>query len=226
VFASSRPTETANSRIRAVSKGAVPSGTTRVSQAQTRAAKLRNTARRRAYVKFLTVCVSTSPVSFIRMRGAVQDGGAVRAKGRQVRCALRLPLPLVFRRQARSGERLRAEGKCTARSGVCVAVSDEDCAKSSACRRGGRCGMQDGKCVATAETCKASEVCSRLGQCSVKDGRCAPRSSADCRQSIFCQNEGECSVKGTACVVASDADCRNSGACKASNAAEPRTEPA
>jgi hypothetical protein len=64
-------------------------------------------------------------------------------------------------------------GKCTAKEGLCVASSDEDCKKSTNCKANGPCTAKDGACVVGGDAdCKQSQACAREKYCVAKGNNC------------------------------------------------------
>jgi hypothetical protein len=63
----------------------------------------------------------------------------------------------------------KLSGYCTARDGVCLAGSDEDCRQSMACSQSATCTAKDGECVlASAKDCEQSVLCKHGQLCLFK----------------------------------------------------------
>lgn len=89
-------------------------------------------------------------------------------------------------------------GECTYERGECVAKSNEDCAKSEACKLG-FCVQKQGKCVA--DPChKEAEVCKYEGRCTWTGGTCTAGTHEECKRSKVCELEGRCVMKLGACI--------------------------
>ncbi len=117
------------------------------------------------------------------------------------------------RRADRCKLECKEHGRCTERGGRCVATSADDCRRSSACEKQGRCAHVAEECRATAEICGARPDCAARGICGEKDGQCAAITAAHCKPTEGCRVEGRCSaVEGTC--IAQQEDCANSEACR------------
>lgn len=80
----------------------------------------------------------------------------------------------------------------------CRARSNEDCKKSTACEKDGRCFMRMGACV---RDCKDTEECRDEGLCTDGPGAtCIAGSDADCASSWWCRRDGKCTAKRGKCV--------------------------
>ena len=69
-------------------------------------------------------------------------------------------------------------GKCAAKDGACVVVSETDCARSNGCRQFGQCGIFDGICGATQNLhCERSSLCEMglRGRCVARRGWCVAK---------------------------------------------------
>ena len=136
------------------------------------------------------------------------------------------------------------QGACTRRGRRCVATSPEDCRRSEACARLGRCSVDEeyGVCVAASDAdCEGSDVCENrgrcvvadegdlcvvsqepcaalcelAGQCTYRDGRCVVTGDRECRQSLHCKMAGRCTAgEYSYCVPRKPAHCRESLGCK------------
>lgn len=86
-------------------------------------------------------------------------------------------------------------GKCAAHETGhrCIAVSDQDCAKSKVCKDETACTAQAGACIATSDVmCAATRGCKQDGRCTATEGSCQLTSMEDCRKSNGCSEEGRC----------------------------------
>lgn len=84
--------------------------------------------------------------------------------------------------------------------GLCIAGSDEDCAKAETCTDDGRCKAEGGACVAADDKhCKASTNCRKIGNCTAKKGSCVAGSDDDCQQAEACIGAGRCKAKDGTC---------------------------
>ncbi len=79
------------------------------------------------------------------------------------------------------------------RDNSCIAVSDQDCAKSKVCKDEAACTAQAGACIATSDVmCAATRGCKQDGRCTATEGSCQLTSMEDCRKSNGCSEEGRC----------------------------------
>ena len=96
--------------------------------------------------------------------------------------------------------------------GVCVASSDDDCARSVQCALEGRCAARLGRCVVS--HCAYLEACGLEGQCAGVKGQCEVGSDEDCRFSEACMSDGRCMAQGGRCVALSRWGCLVSEGCR------------
>jgi hypothetical protein len=124
-----------------------------------------------------------------------------------------------------SGESVRTAmcrelGRCNDNGYAYLALSEEDCKASLACKEHGACKHFEDEC---AESCATTVACRKDGTCTLGPlGTCVAATDAGCRASTVCLTEGRCTAKDGAC-VATDAscgarwECRWNGACSASS---------
>jgi hypothetical protein len=91
------------------------------------------------------------------------------------------------------------------------------------CEKGGRCVVEDGRCVPTEQKhCEHAHNCKTYGFCALVDDVCQvpAQTSADCskehgtKKHNPCVDWGRCTAQNGTCVVASDADCLRYRECK------------
>jgi hypothetical protein len=94
---------------------------------------------------------------------------------------------------------------------TCVANSEEDCRLSRGCITGGRCKVENDRCVepidskaalrSKAGACQATVSCTRLGQCTPgpTSHECVVAFDADCEQSLLCTQMQRCVARDGAC---------------------------
>jgi hypothetical protein len=67
----------------------------------------------------------------------------------------------------------RVDGKCTAKEGVCIAASNDDCQKGWICKGKGGCTAKEGACTVGGDAdCKQAEACAKDGYCKAKGNNC------------------------------------------------------
>ena len=103
-------------------------------------------------------------------------------------------------------------GHCTRRDGKCVASESDDCKRSVACKKFGRCALLGDACQATDAICKTFDGCSAEGFCGVRAGSCAATDKAHCQPTRGCKEDGRCTPAEGLCLPQAD-DCRASQAC-------------
>ncbi len=72
------------------------------------------------------------------------------------------------------------------------------CRKTNRCKIGGGCTYHRGigNCISTKEEdCKRSEACKKRGKCSLSDKACVVMKDEDCAGSDLCKNEKKCKAK-------------------------------
>ncbi|MBI4702765.1 MAG: hypothetical protein HY744_16720 [Deltaproteobacteria bacterium] len=117
--------------------------------------------------------------------------------------------------------RCRSEGECTVQGDRCVAGSDDDCRRSIACAREGRCHAEGAVCAVGFaalgqpgwQEFACQQECELRGKCTVRAGACVAGSSAQCRRSAGCRLWGKCTAWQDRCVAATDAECQRARAC-------------
>lgn len=118
-------------------------------------------------------------------------------------------------------------GRCSVVSGVCVALTPEDCAGSSGCALFGACTPRGGDCVRGASSgaqcaepggSQRTSPCADQGLCVARDGRCIAGSDEDCRGSRTCRESGLCGHHDGRCIATSEADCQGAAVCDSSGA--------
>ena len=77
----------------------------------------------------------------------------------------------------------------------------EKCDTAELCSSEGQCTAKEGLCVAASnDDCKKGYICTGKGGCTAKEGLCVVGGDADCAQSEACKNDGYCKAKGNNCV--------------------------
>jgi hypothetical protein len=97
----------------------------------------------------------------------------------------------------------------------CVPGSDQDCARSRACKEGGACKAIDGAC---ATSCRDHPACKTNGRCTLQGKRCVAATDADCAESLRCKERGDCAARDGRCEATSEGcartpSCRLHGRC-------------
>lgn len=81
-----------------------------------------------------------------------------------------------------------------------LAVADDPCRRSEACKEDGECSLRDEECVATSDAdCRASEWCEKAGYCTLRDDGCFAVTDDDCKASGACKLLGKCTVRRGSC---------------------------
>ncbi len=115
------------------------------------------------------------------------------------------------------------EGRCSVVSGLCVALTTDDCSGSRYCRDFGLCTPWEGICVRGATTdAQCSEPggssrydpCASDGRCVARDGRCVVGSDEHCRGADACRTSGACSHHEGRCISTTQPDCERSEICE------------
>ena len=114
--------------------------------------------------------------------------------------------------------RCQSSGDCVPRGNLCVASSDEDCAKSWQCQQRGLCTERGGRCTLTVDErkdCSNNITCRSHGHCSSTPKGCLAATRADCEGSEGCRARGRCSPDGVGlCRAQRDQDCARSDVCR------------
>lgn len=103
-------------------------------------------------------------------------------------------------------------GKCAFAAGVCSVVAT--CKASDGCTREGSCVDKGDGCVADADGCSQSTRCSEEGRCSIDDGLCVAAADSDCKDAKACTHGGRCKADAGSCIVKSDQECKVAAVCK------------
>ena len=101
------------------------------------------------------------------------------------------------------------------------ATSEQECASSEVCKRGGYCTLINGACDAkpkdlSDETCAQSKECKAYGACKYSDDGCytPAKSDKECVENDLCKFDARCSLVDGVCKNKSDADCAKSNYCR------------